>query len=311
MMSRRDDGKIAQDKRSAVLGNRHTMNHSLISKSGFPRRGRGNPDFEMREAGCGVALTQGSAAAYASLRRVSPWAIFWPPLPGLRRRQTFRPGVDNFSPEANQMLEPPAASPPACGGAGRCAAPLRYRGSVSGACGSAPRYASVLMNLRINLGFAAIALSAVLLCAGCGQSESAKQSKTRWVDPNTLKPGPIQHASLTEEQMSRVKRLQGTFSDADPSPLEKWVEDFRRDANPENELKIWEAMARAYEGFTTNRNLTLDAKKEAFQVVLLRSAAPEEDVLQHLKLKVLTEKDAREIMALFVERPKPIEIIKQ
>jgi hypothetical protein len=167
------------------------------------------------------------------------------------------------------------------------------------------------MNLKINLGFAAIALSTALLCAGCGQSESPKQSKTQWIDPNKLEPGPIQHTSLTEEQMSRVKRLQSTFSEADPSPLEKWMEDFRRDANPENELKIWEAMAKAYESFTTNRNLTLDAKKEVFQVVLLRSGAPEGDVLQHLKLKVLTEKDAREIMALFVEKPKPITVIKQ
>jgi len=70
-------------------------------------------------------------------------------------------------------------------------------------------------------------------------------------------------------------------------------------------------MAKAYEGFTTNRNLTLDAKREVFQVVLMRSGASEEDVLQHFKLKVLTEKDAKEIMALFVGQPKPIKVIKQ
>ena len=70
-------------------------------------------------------------------------------------------------------------------------------------------------------------------------------------------------------------------------------------------------MATAYETFTASRNLTLDAKKEVFQVVLLRSGEPEEQVLQHLKLTALTQKDAREIMALFVEKPKPIEAIKQ
>jgi len=168
-----------------------------------------------------------------------------------------------------------------------------------------------VMKLRINLGLAAIALSAVLFCIGCGQSDTPKQSKTQWIDPNKLEPGPIQHTSLTEEQMNRVKRLQMTFSEADPSPLKKWVEDFKRDANPDNELKIWEAMATAYETFTANRSLTLDAKKEVFQIVLLRSGAPEEEVLQNLKLKVLTEKDARQLMALFVEKPKPIDVIKQ
>jgi hypothetical protein len=167
------------------------------------------------------------------------------------------------------------------------------------------------LNLKINTGFAAIALSAALLCDGCGQSETPKQPKAEWIDPNKLEPGPIRHASLTEEQMSRIKRLQNTFSEADPSPLEKWVEDFKRDTNPENELKIWEAMAKAYEGFTTNRNLTLDAKKEVFQVILLRSGAPEEQVLQRVKLKALTEKDAKEILALFVEEPSPVQVIKK
>jgi hypothetical protein len=111
--------------------------------------------------------------------------------------------------------------------------------------------------------------------------------------------------------MNRVRRLQKAFSKADPSPLEKWVEDFKRDANPDNELKVWEAMATAYETFTASRNLTVDAKKEVFQVVLLRSGAPEEEVLQNLKLKALTDKDAREIMALFVDKPKPIQVIKK
>ncbi len=181
---------------------------------------------------------------------------------------------------------------------------------------SRPLNASVMpqaihaVKLRYKFGVAAVLLSAVLLYSGCGESGTPTQSTTEWVDPNQLQPGPIQHASLTEEQMNRVKRLQKTFSEADPSPLEKWVEDFKSDASPDDELKIWEAMATAYETFTARRNLTLDAKKEVFQVVLLRSGAPEEQVLQQLKLTTLTQTDAREIMALFVEEPKPIEATK-
>jgi hypothetical protein len=167
------------------------------------------------------------------------------------------------------------------------------------------------MKVKRKFRCAAVLLFAALLCVGCGKSKTPAQSKTEWIDPSKLQPGPIQHASLTEDQMSRVRRLQKTFIEADPSPLEKWVEDFRRDANPENELKIWEDMATAYETFTAGKKLTLEAKKDAFQIVLLRSGAAEDQVLQHLKLKVLTEKDAREIMALFAEKPKPITVIKQ
>jgi hypothetical protein len=76
--------------------------------------------------------------------------------------------------------------------------------------------------------------------------------------------------------------------------------------NPERELSLWESMATAYETFTTSRTLTLAAKKEVFGVVLLRSGAPEEEVLKHLKLKVLTEKDARDIMRLFSTQPQAV-----
>ena len=109
--------------------------------------------------------------------------------------------------------------------------------------------------------------------------------------------------------MSRVQRLQKTFHEVDPSPVEKWAEDFRRDANPEREMAIWESMATAYEAFTASNSLTMDGKKEVYQVVLLRSGAPDDEVLKHLDLKILTEKDARAIMALFATKPEPIRVV--
>ena len=128
------------------------------------------------------------------------------------------------------------------------------------------------------------------------------------MDPKKVEPGPIRHTNLTEEQMSRVQRVQKIFNEVDPSPLEKWVEDFKRDVNPDRELAIWEEMATAYETFTSSRSLTPDGKKEVFQVVLMRSAAADEEALKHLELKVLTEKDARAIMALFTTKPQPIRV---
>ena len=159
-------------------------------------------------------------------------------------------------------------------------------------------------------GLAVIVIGATILLAGCGQSNTSSTPKTGWVDPNKLSPGPIQHASLTDEQVARATHLQQVFREVDASPLAQWEEDFQRDANPDSELKIWEDMASAYESFTKSRDLSLDAKKDAYQVVILRSAAPEEDVIAHLKLKVLTEKDAREIMAHFSSAPEPIQVVK-
>ena len=163
--------------------------------------------------------------------------------------------------------------------------------------------------MKLNSFIVATLFCGAVLIGGCDRASKSTEPKTEWIDPNKLKPGPVRHVSLTEEQMVRVRRVQKIFSEVDPSPFERWVEDFKRDLNPERELNIWEGMATAYETFTTSKSLGLEAKKEAFQVVLLRSGAPDEEVLKRLKMKVLTEKEAREIMALFATRPEPVRVV--
>lgn len=160
---------------------------------------------------------------------------------------------------------------------------------------------------NINL-IAALALSVILL-AGCDRASTSSDSKTQWIDPNKLEAGPVRHTNLTEDQTSRIQRVQKIFSEVDPSPIEKWMEDFKRDTNPERELAIWEGMATAYATYIASNSLTLAGKKEVFQVVLLRSGASDDEVLKHLDLKILTETDARKIMALFATKPEPIRVI--
>jgi hypothetical protein len=110
MMSRRDDARIAQDKRSAVLGNRAKMKTPLFFSSGLARLRRAKPEEKNRETGCGVAFTQGSGAACASLRRTSPRAIFVPPRQGLRRPQAVRTRLEDSNRKANERASLDAAT---------------------------------------------------------------------------------------------------------------------------------------------------------------------------------------------------------
>jgi len=111
--------------------------------------------------------------------------------------------------------------------------------------------------------------------------------------------------------MNRARRLQKVFSEIDPSSLEKWVDDFKRDADPDSELKTWEQIAAAYEAYSASKNLPLAAKRDVYAVLLMRSQAPAEEVLKHMRLNVLTENDAREIMALYNDEPKPLTYVRQ
>jgi hypothetical protein len=156
-------------------------------------------------------------------------------------------------------------------------------------------------------------LCAVTYIGGCRPQQPQTPNvdgtpQTKWIDPNSIAPSPIRHERLTAEQVTRVKRLQETFKDVDPSPLEKWVEDFKRDEDPDREIRVFEGMAEAYRAFCKGKRLTPQAKKDAFQVVLLRSGAPDSEVIPQLKLKVLTVKDAREILKHYKMAPAPVQV---
>jgi hypothetical protein len=128
---------------------------------------------------------------------------------------------------------------------------------------------------------------------------ATSQPRVEWVDPNLVQPGPVRRESLTPEQMTRIRRLQAVFAEVDGQSVEQWVDNFKRDFDPDRELAVWERMADAYTRYCSNRTLSAEAKQDVFKVVLLRSMAPEYEVLPRLKLSVLTKADAAEIMRGF------------
>ena len=143
-------------------------------------------------------------------------------------------------------------------------------------------------------------LSTLIVFLGFGCDKRSQQPHLQRVDPATLTPGPIQHEELSREQLERVAKLHRMFSEVDSSPLEKWIDNFKRELDPDSELALWERMASAYTGYCSRRNLSLEAKQDVYQVVLLRSTTPDaEKMLDYLNLKVLTPEEARDLMKSF------------
>jgi hypothetical protein len=136
-----------------------------------------------------------------------------------------------------------------------------------------------------------------------------------WTDPNKLTPNTIQHSALPAEQRKRIQVLQKTFREVDPSPVEKWTEDFRRDNDPEHpligEIRIYEGMADAYTTYCTKRHLTTEAKQDVYQIVILRSGTSDKEVLSHINLKVLSVEEAKKVLSGYKMAPAPILIMKQ
>ena len=137
-------------------------------------------------------------------------------------------------------------------------------------------------------------------CDRSAQNQSATKSdgnsRVEWVDPSTIQPGPIRRDTLNDEQMARIRALQTVFVEVDGQTVEQWVDNFKRDADPDKELRVWERMAKAYRAYCDGKQLSATAKKDVYRIVLLRSMAPEHEVLDKVKLSELSRDDASAVM---------------
>jgi hypothetical protein len=142
-------------------------------------------------------------------------------------------------------------------------------------------------------------LSSLLNALGISRKNKDQEPKTPWVDPLSFNPGPIKHQKLSPKQMERINRLRDALAEVERSPIEKWVDNFERDANPDKELAVWERISAGYIRYCSRKPLSREAKEDVFQLLLLRSMASEQEVLNHIKLKTLTVDEAKETLKEF------------
>ena len=64
-----------------------------------------------------------------------------------------------------------------------------------------------------------------------------------YIDQRHVKLGPVRHAELSPELVERIRKVATAMKEVLPDSLEGWVEDFRRDDQPEGEVIIWEKVA--------------------------------------------------------------------
>lgn len=148
-------------------------------------------------------------------------------------------------------------------------------------------------------------------CQNREQKNENNQGETEWIDPSQLQQSPVIRDSLTTDQMEQIDYVYNVFKEVDTTPIDKWIEDFKRDQNPDREIEIWMMMATAYTSYCKNKKLDLAVKKEVYSIVLMRSSAPEHEVLNHIKLVHLNEQEALKIMKAYSLEAKPITVVER
>lgn len=143
-------------------------------------------------------------------------------------------------------------------------------------------------------------LQLLLLCSvllfACTEPQTANQSNTSAVaEDNSNLP------SLNGGQSAQIKKIHQTFQEVYPISLEETTTNFRRDKNTDEKIKTWNHMAEIYQDFAVKHagKDQLAIRKDAFRLLLLRSALSKDDAIKRLKSKQLSEEKARKLLSKY------------
>jgi len=86
----------------------------------------------------------------------------------------------------------------------------------------------------------------------------------RRIKVSEINTTPLFHRQISTELEERIRKFEPVFAELYPKTHSEWLEGFQAELDPENEVRIWEAMTCAYQSFLANYALSLPARKEAF-----------------------------------------------
>jgi hypothetical protein len=124
-------------------------------------------------------------------------------------------------------------------------------------------------------------------------------NEIQWIDSANIQQGPIRRDSLSEIQISKIMEIYKVMGKYDGQPIEKWIDDFKRDMNPDREIAILEAMASAMVDVENRMGFNDEKKRESYKIVLMSSMAPYDQAKDHIKIPGLSEEEIIEIYKLF------------
>ena len=139
------------------------------------------------------------------------------------------------------------------------------------------------------------------------ETETIESPRVVMINLGRLREMPVGTSKLTAEQLDRAHILGLVLDRVYPKTTEKWQEGFSQDVHPEIEIKIWEAIAKAFMTVDESEYLSDEARAEAFALLLSGSMTPTDEVLRDAKkLKHFTLKAARKLLKAYELRPIPL-----
>jgi hypothetical protein len=157
----------------------------------------------------------------------------------------------------------------------------------------------MLIKRKLTAGLLVVAM--IVAIASCGDP-SPSQIQEQLDDVSVrelLEQSPIVHEQLTDDQVARIRKFHETFLAVFDVPFEATLEDFRKEPNLEAEILIWEQMATAYIRYNSGRSLTIEEKEAVFDILLIRTMASEEWILENREWDEFSSEEVKEIVSYY------------
>ncbi len=140
---------------------------------------------------------------------------------------------------------------------------------------------------------------------------SLQDAKVNSIALSKLYPSPIQHNELPPELVGRIRLVRACLLGAYTHSMDFWMDGFKRDAHPSNEIAYWEHIAAVYREYTSMVPVILTTKQHErlFQVILSMSITSKVSEIEQLA-KDLPD-GALEILTELYVRPEPIYDIEE
>ncbi len=120
-----------------------------------------------------------------------------------------------------------------------------------------------------------------------------------WVEIGKLTHSEYQHSPFGAERRDLIEIIQESFPGVYDKSYKFWEDGFRRDANPDNEIRIWLHIAEIYSKFAKGK--PLEYRGELFSLVLACSNCGRERMKFVFESKLISDEEIEKVVAEYFE----------
>jgi hypothetical protein len=104
------------------------------------------------------------------------------------------------------------------------------------------------------------------------------------IEMKKLKPSPVRRETLPEHLVRRIRLVRAALLYPHPMTMDLWMDGFKRDMHPEQELAFWEHIAACYLEYITLYRLSPEQHKAAFWYLFATANGDGPELARHATL---------------------------